>query len=416
MQDLIDKHFYNLFIILLIFGVVLYDIIGFQSADETCALLLLCLFFINLIRSKDWEINKVFFAVLLIFFFYFCYSIYIGSNTRKAIIVDLIIQLKPYLALFCTYQMMPTFSDSQKRILKQIALLIWFVILLPVGLAGIYNERLIWKIMSHPTAFAAATTSVSLIYLFCSSYSWRDKIIFLIMLSIGIASGRSKFYGFFALSLFAIFYFSNPKNLQLNLKNVLILLSMITVIIFVAREKIMFYFAQGITEDIEVDYLARMALYTTSTNIFIDYFPFGSGLASFATHASGAYYSEIYTKYGIDGIWGLNRTYTSFVADTYYPSLAQFGVVGAILYVVFWFYILGKAYSYFRQTGQVQYFLIILLITGCMAIDNIADATFTSNRGLFMMVFIGLLLSSYKQLDRTRTEQTAIEPPLTSNE
>ncbi len=408
MQDLVNKHFYNLFIITLLFGVVLYDVIGFKSSDEICALLLLVLFVITLFRSKDWEMNKAFIVTLCIFFFYLCYSIWIGSNTRKAIVVDLIIQLKPYLALFCTYQMMPAFSEAQRKLLKQIALAVWALFLLPLGLAAMVNEQILWQVITHPNAYAAAITAVSLTYLFSCAFTWNEKLTFLLMLSIGLASGRSKFYGFFALSCFVIFYFGNPKNLHLNFRTVLTLVGMLAVIVFVAREKIIFYFAQGISGEVELDYLARMALYTTSIPIFIDFFPFGSGLASFATHASGAYYSDIYSKYGIDSVWGLSKSYSSFVADTYYPSLAQFGLVGIFLYILFWLFILRKAYVFFRKTNQVQFFSIILLIAGTVSIDNIADATFTSNRGFFMLLFIGLLLAAYKQLIREQAAETPV--------
>ena len=77
--------------------------------------------FRNMFLSKDWPINKFFLLVLGIFLFYVCYSIYIGSNSIKAICMDLIIQMKPYLAFFCTYQLLPKFNKKQKRYYKTYA-------------------------------------------------------------------------------------------------------------------------------------------------------------------------------------------------------------------------------------------------------------------------------------------------------
>ena len=37
-----------------------------------------------------------------------------------------------------------------------------------------------------------------------------------------------------------------------------------------------------------------------------------------------------------------------------------------------------------------------LLIIGFLAIENVADATLTSSRGLFMMMFLGLIMSEDK--------------------
>ncbi len=332
---------------------------------------------------------------------YVGYSIWIGSNTKKAIATDLIIQMKPYLAFFCTYQLLPQLDKNQKNLLKETAVAIW-VLLVPLGIAGFVNDNILWTVMGHPSCFAAAIVASSLVYLYCSDYTPRDRIIFLIMLALGIASGRSKFYGFFALAGFMILYASNAKHIKLNFKNLMALLLLFAVVIAVAYQKIEIYFIEGITAQAEggnneQDFLARFVLYSTSIDILKDYFPFGSGLASFATHASGEYYSGIYEEYGIDTVWGLSRTYHKFIANTYYPSLAQFGMAGVLLFIFFWIYIFRKAALFFMRTQQTRTLVIVTLIIGYILIENIADATFTSNRGFFMMVFLGLLCAEQKR-------------------
>ena len=115
-QSLINKHFFNLLLFTLTFGILLYDAIGFDYTDEICALFLFVLFGIYLFSTSDWNFNKGFLTTIGIFLFYFCYSLYIGSNTKTAIISDMLIQIKPYLAFFCVYSMMPRFSESQNEI------------------------------------------------------------------------------------------------------------------------------------------------------------------------------------------------------------------------------------------------------------------------------------------------------------
>ena len=112
MQDFINKHFYNLFVFTLIFGILLYDLIGFDYTDEFCALFLFIIFGYYLFKTPEWPINKAFFITLLIFIFYFVYSLIINSNSKAAIISDLLIQIKPYLAFFCVYSLVPIFSNS----------------------------------------------------------------------------------------------------------------------------------------------------------------------------------------------------------------------------------------------------------------------------------------------------------------
>lgn len=400
-QQFVNKYFYYLFFFTYIFSIVLHDIIGFGGIDEICGFILLLLFFYNMFNYKEWPVNKAFLLTLFLFMLYVCYSIWIGSNTKKAIATDLIIQMKPYLAFFCTYQLLPQLDKNQKNLLKETAVAIW-VLLVPLGIAGFVNDNILWTVMGHPSCFAAAIVASSLVYLYCSDYTPRDRIIFLIMLALGIASGRSKFYGFFALAGFMILYASNAKHIKLNFKNLMAILLLFAVVIAVAYQKIEIYFIEGIAAETsgnmnEKDLLARFVLYATSIDILKDYFPFGSGLASFATYASGAYYSAIYEEYGIDTVWGLSKSYNKFIADTYYPSLAQFGVAGVILFSLFWLHIFKKATSFFIRTQQTRTLVIVTLIIGYILIENIADATFTSNRGFFMMVFLGLLCADQKR-------------------
>lgn len=392
-QDFINKHFFNLFIIALFFGMVAYGLIGFQSIDELCGVILFVMFIYCMFHTTDWRINKVFLYILGIFIFYLIYSLQIGSNSKKAILVDFIIQLKPYIAFFCVYQLKPTFSKSQNLLLNQLCLICWGL-LVPFGAVSIFYPQILDIVAGHPSNYASAISALALVYLYTSNNTNKEKLIFICMLAIGLFSGRSKFYGFFVLAVFSILFFSNAKNLKFNFKNTIIALVMIGIIFLVAKEKIELYFIQGISNDSEKDYIARFALYATSFLIFKDYFPFGSGLATFGTHASGAYYSNIYKEYEIDGIWGLSKHYPYFISDTYYPSLAQFGVVGALLFVVFWIYLCKKAYTYFKVTYDSKLTTIVIIISGYFAIENIADATFTSNRGLFFMMFLGLVFSN----------------------
>lgn len=394
-QDFINRHYYSLFIITLLLGVILYGLTNFQAIDEICSIILLGMFFFVMLNTKDWAINKLFLYTLLIFSFYFFYSLIIHSNSTKAILMDLLIQLKPYIALFCTYQLRPQFNKKQTVILHQLSILIWFV-LLPIGITGIFYHKIFTITMAHASNFASAVSALALIYLYTSKNTQRERWIFILMLSLGLISGRSKFYGFFLLSSMLILYLSNAKNLKINTKNILLFLGLFCLILFVAKEKITLYFMQGISADAEKNYIARFALYATSFQIFIDHFPFGSGLASFATYASGMFYSQTYTDYQIDGIWGISKSYKSFIADTYYPSLAQFGIVGVCLYISFWIYIFKEAIICFKKTNETNLTIITLIIIGYFAIENVADATITSNRGFFFMMFLGLILSDMK--------------------
>ena len=93
---------------------------------------------------------------------------------------------------------------------------------------------------------------------------------------------------------------------------------------------------------------------------------------------------------------GISKNNYSYIADTYYPCLAQFGIIGVFLYILFFAYIIRKAYKLFLSTQKEKYFIIPFLIIGYLLIENIADATFTGHRGFFIMMLLGLVMSEQK--------------------
>ena len=394
-QDFINKQFFSLFVFTLIFGLLLYGTIGFDFIDEICATLLFILFGYSLFKSQEWLINKAFLTTIGVFLFYLCYSLCINSNTKAAIITDFIIQFKPYLALFCVYSLRPHFSTNQKKILRIICVFFWLILLI-LACIEIFKPHTLSNVMAHATYFAAGVIATSLCFLYTGDFSMKDRILFIIMLSIGLISGRSKFYGFFTLSVMVIIYFSNINHFKLNIKTIILLIITLILILVVSWKKVSFYFIEGITGEAETDTIARFVLYTTSIQILIDYFPFGCGFGSFATYASGLYYSHIYNQYGIENVWGISKSFYSFIADTYYPSLAQFGFVGIMLYITFWIYVFKKALIFFQHTKQAKLMIIVLLLICFFGIEGTSDSTITTHRGLFMMMMIGLMLSEMK--------------------
>ena len=103
---------------------------------------------------------------------------------------------------------------------------------------------------------------------------------------------------------------------KLNMKNVILAICVISLVAFFTYTKIDLYFLSGgeglgANEDIQ-DAVARAALYYHMPDILLDYFPFGSGFASYASFASGVYYSPLYAEYGMDNIYGMTKNYYPF--------------------------------------------------------------------------------------------------------
>jgi len=401
LQKFIDNTFYLIFLFTLIFGVVFYDATKYFSfVDELCALGLCMLYGYYVFHTPNWSFNKLFLITLGVFGFYLVYSFAIHCNTKGGIITDFIIQIKPYLAFFTVYAFKPVLNETMKRNVRLLCIIFSFY-LLAIGITTLATDKILEALLHHESRLATAASIMALLYLYCSEYTIKDKIVFLCILAIGLFSGRSKMYGFFVIAAFLVFYINNSFELKLNKKNTTLFALASIAVIIAAWSKINFYFIQGgIGNPRDAsDYYARAALYYFSTDIFKDYFPFGSGFATYATFASGKYYSHIYNDYGMDAMHGLTARQPDFIADTYYPALAQFGVVGAILFFTFWGVLTKKVVKSFDKSNMKD-FTINILIVLFFLIECTSDATITHNRGLFMMMLLALSMNSQRKTCR----------------
>ena len=169
------------------------------------------------------------------------------------------------------------------------------------------------------------------------------------------------------------------------MKNILILVVLLVGVCYAAREKIQFYFVDGYNAS---NMFARPLLYVKALEILED-FPFlGTGFGSYATDASAQFYSPLYYQYGLYLSPEIGNG--SFISDTWFPVLAQFGYVGVFLYALFWRCVFLKAkakYELMRNSSELK---IAILIMVYMFIESVADSTFTQNRGMYMMMLLAL--------------------------
>lgn len=362
-----------------IFGVILYDFIEFKYTDELMALFL-CLFAgIVVWEKKAWKELIPVTIIVFIFLFYTIYSFIIQSNIPKAILTDLLIQIKPFLGFYCAYLIAPQLSSSQKYFISILCLIVGGLLII-VGLSAQIDS-----VFGHPSRFATAAIATAFLFLYCSTYKWSDVLIFLFLLTVGFFSTRAKFYGFWVVATSLIVFTKLGGQIRLNWKSIAAGILICLLAIWFAKEKIIIYYVDGMMNSREM--WSRPAMLFASGQIFYDYFPFGCGLGSFGTFASAEYYSPIYEMYGLNHIWGLSKNMPIFICDAFYPELAQFGIIGAILYFFFWYTIIRKSTSQNIQKSTCIWMIFIFFL-----IEGIADSTFTHNRGLFILIILALMI------------------------
>jgi hypothetical protein len=338
--------FFYLFMFMLIFGTVLYNVTGFKRADGIAGFVLLILYAFYVLAEKK-RIHTEILVTLSVFLFYLCYALFATGNFHSAVWLDFATQIKPYIAFLIVSHMALPFSGAQKKLLKRTCLCIW-PFFIPIGVYGLINPAAFHSIMEHETNFVSVIVCLSLVYLYAGNFSVKERLIFLLML----------------VPAAAVLY---------------ILQSSVTPSFFL-------FGAGG-----EPDLAAHSVLYRTAACILTDFFPLGSGLGSFGSEASGIYYSQVYATYGLNTFSGFSPTDWHAVSTAYYPALAQFGIVGILLCLFFWVYVIARAFLRFRQERDIQQFVILLAIVGFILLANVRQPFLTGNGGFFLMTFLGLL-------------------------
>ena len=245
----------------------------------------------------------------------------------------------------------------------------------------------------------------SIIFLFCNldkdfNLPKFHKIIIIVALIAGLMCTRSKYYGEFILLMFMLFFYKPGMLRNLQLKHVIMIVVLFAIIILASWNKISFYFITGNSDTFDPDVFesyARPVLYITGGLIILDYFPFGSGLASFATYASSINYSDIYYEYGINNVWGLSPSFPDFICDAFYAELAQFGVVGIMLFIYFWYWV----YQKFRPLTKNDSFRYVFIVGAAALFFILVECTsgtfFIQTPGVIAMMIIGFVTAIAKK-------------------
>ncbi len=397
---------YGYILFLSLFPVQILNCELFKSSDELACLLLLILAGVDIYANGFTALRKHKFVgiVSIVFLIYLIYSLlFCHFNTSTAIISDLISQIKPFIAFGITLALNIHLDDKTKVLIKLAVIL--NVLILLCTFPFWMNEA---KTMGHPANFGAIMMLNTWFYLYASlsdkgEVSTKNLLIIISFLLIGLLCTRSKYYGETLLMLFLLFTYRSGMQRRIDYKKVLAVIALLFLIIIVSWQKINYYFIEGANDvmnsviDAESlsDSFARPVLYAIAWILLFDFFPFGTGLASYASYASAESYSSLYYDYGLDKVYGLSPKFSSYICDAYYPTLAQFGVIGIALFVWFWSWILCNLNSIEKRRGtcyKYQYILGVMVMI-FMLIESIGNTFFIQGHGMLAMMFLGILLS-----------------------
>lgn len=360
--------------------------VNFDWSDEILTVLLLC-FAINkrnlLVKDKKRTTEIKFYIWFMLF--YFIYSILIHVTTFRGVFLDFAQQLRPYAVFYLTWKLAPEFTDKQKKQIKRVMLLSFFGYLI----AFKFKPSLVTPYGSgESAALGQIALCCAMIYYLFSKQTKRNRNIAILIMLLGLISGKSKYFGECVVFIALVIFVKNKINFT-SVSTLLKVAALGSVVIFFTWTKFNAYYVQGFqTDDQEI---ARPATYETGIKImFKDYIPFGSGLGSFGTAAAAKEYSPLYYKYQLNTIWGLTPDNPMFLADAFYPTLAEYGIVGLFFFLWFWKRRLWEC----NQIKNIVFYRMALMAIMALALESTADSSYLSGKGMGYFMILALCLNS----------------------
>lgn len=326
-------------------------------------------------NSRPW---KEFMVCLSIIAFYTIYSLCFGENVSGGVWLDLMQEIRPYSIIFCTWILNPQFTKKQKKwmLITMIATLFSWIMY--------HSQALDSQVEAEFPVLGQLAICTGMSYYLFTKDTKMNRLIALGLVLTGMLAPKFKFMGEVVCFIAFVFFLKHRLNFKLP-KTMIYCVVVVTVILMITWTRFDTYYVSGLDNE----YLARPMTYKTSLKILWDYLPFGSGMGTFACNGAWRYYSPLYYKYDLNGIWGLNEG-GGFICDAYYPTLAQFGIVGVFFFCWFW----KRRLAAIDIIADMRYYRIAMITFCCLAIEQTADSSWLSGKGMGYCMLIALCLNA----------------------
>ncbi len=243
---------------------------------------------------------------------------------------------------------------------------------------GINTQTLFF---SHPTYLASTCSAMICILIGLAKGNKYNYISVLALTVVIVFSGRIKAIVFITIYLFIAYIILNDKNIK------------VSNLIFISIPAVMVSYERVLNQIILNDKYPRAILNRYGLIIANEHFPIGSGFGTFASYISGQFYSNIYSKYGIDTIYGLTRDYHPTISDSFWPMIVgQFGYIGLVSMGLIVFDIFIQLFK--SRTNNKYYFLGGIGLILYLLISSTSESSFVNYYSVSYFVAIGLFTNA----------------------
>ena len=108
-------------------------------------------------------------------------------------------------------------------------------------------------------------------------------------------------------------------------------------------------------------------------------------------------------------VWGLSPEKDTFIADTFYPELAQFGLLGVFFFLTFCWWIWRKFRIALRAESRLL-FAVGVMCFALLAIDGVAGCSILQIGGELLMACMGIIAGTTKTIPKTEAKALLARP------
>jgi hypothetical protein len=382
----------------------------FQYFDELFAALAIPILIIKKVSSSKAEVKKYSFLLPVIAFLLAgVVSSFINNyQPLENVLSDMFANLKFWLAMYVGYSIFNNLDIKRyaSRIYRHcMVITVFFITYLLLGImypewfqiseGSRYGLPSIQLFYSHPNELTTNTILLLSLVTALSAFLSKGKLCIALLILLTVAGLRAVHIAVIAVyfALYVIIFIYRPK---FSAKHIIILLP---AILLLGWSQIEHYF-------IEISFSARNQLMIQSLNIARDYFPLGTGFATYGSAFSINPYSPVYYMYNLHVVYGLTESIFAYASDTFWPMiLAQTGIIGLVSYVV----LLFRFFKRVQMLAYVNkyYHFSAVFIFFFMIIYSIAQSSFVSFITVPLAVLSGVLLSQVNKVHTSSVEEVS---------
>ena len=368
----------------------------FSYIDEAPLLIFCVISFVKILQQARVSIKKenrgYYIAVILFVATGLLGNIIYHYQTWNLVFIDLLTNLKFFgaIAFFSSYIRQSTLEGKYIADTAKLLTILLMLIFIVDRFFNIFPAEYRYGLKSavlfygHPTYFAGVCAFLIAVMTIYQVDKYRMYILINLVMMIFTLRSKAVVSAIVYILLYIII-----KKLHGKLKVWQIIIIGI-IGIACAWSQIYFYFI-GLR-----GHSARSVMLLTSLLIMRDYFPIGTGFATYASHSAAANYSPVYSKYGFELIYELrNSTDGTFFDDQFWPIIfGQTGVIGTICYI----YILGFLFKKIQKLYRINIdsYLSGLFVFIYLLISSIAEPAFNNSVAIPLAMAIVMALKKGK--------------------